>query len=131
MGEPLGGLVVPNCVSKPYVINDLSCSAREIIPGWYAQAVWKGEKPTDISAALRPVGNQIKVEPEEGDWSHGNYPKTDKVKREECVEDGSSVESLKSVENEPVCPNCKVLKRKCLSGQEVRYIRPQSEQVLN
>jgi len=28
-----------------------------------------------------------------------------------------------------VCSNCKVLKRKCLSGQKVRYIRPQSEQV--
>ena len=30
-----------------------------------------------------------------------------------------------------VCSNCKVLKRKCLSGQKVRYIRPQSEQVFN
>ena len=39
--------------------------------------------------------------------------------------DGSSVESLKYMAL--VCPNCKVPKRRCLSGQEVRYIR--SEQV--
>ena len=135
VGDPLGGIVVPKSwpkgASKPFEINNPGCDAREITPTWYAQAVWKGEKPTDISAALRPVGNQIKVEQEKEDWSHGNYSKTDKVKREECVEDGSSVENLKSKENEPVCPNCKVFKRKCLSGQEVRYIRPQSEQVLN
>jgi len=50
-----------------------------------------------------------------------------KVKEEDSV---ISVESLKSNKpKEAVCSNCKVLKRKCLIGQEVRYIRPQSEQV--
>ena len=43
-----------------------------------------------------------------------------KVKEDDCV---SSLERLKSKE-EPVCSNCKVLKRNCLIGQEVRYIKP-------
>jgi hypothetical protein len=65
VGDPLGGLVVPHSASKPYVINDPSCDASEITPGWYAQAVWKGEKPTDVCAALRPGGNQMKQEEKE------------------------------------------------------------------
>ena len=80
VGDPLGGLVVPHSASKPYVINDprqaelsqimnkyfcLSCDASEITPGWYAQAVWKGEKPNDACAAPRPGGNLVKQEERE------------------------------------------------------------------
>ena len=36
----------------------------------------------------------------------------------------SSVERLKSKKGKSVCSNCKVLKRKCLIGQEVCYIMP-------
>ena len=57
------------------------------------------------------------------------------TEKEELLRDLSSsvstVGSLKSKDEESVCTNCKVLKSKCLSGQEVRYIRPQSEQVFN
>ena len=69
-----------------------------------------------------------------GTGSKGEKADQDRCCNENKVKEGdsvstSSVERLASEENKPVCSNCKVLKRKCLSGQEVRYIRPQSEQV--
>ena len=132
VGDPLGGLVVPNGVPKPYVIDDPGCDTREVIPGWWAQAVWKGKKPSDICAALRPVGNQVVVVQEreiEPEADQGKCCSENKVK-EGVDDDGKIVESLTPKEDKAVCSNCKVLKGKCLSGQEVRYIRPQSEQVL-
>ena len=45
VGDTVSGLVVSHSDSKSYKIDDLSC---EITPTWYAQAIWKGEKPDDL-----------------------------------------------------------------------------------
>ena len=75
VGDPMSAVVVPHSASKPYVINDprfttLCCpnfaynystsgDTSEITPAWYAQAVWKGEKPSDVGASLKPGGSQV------------------------------------------------------------------------
>ena len=69
------------------------------------------------------VVQEIEPEADQGMCCCGN-------KMKEGMDDKKSGESFKSKENKKVCSNCKVLKGKCLSGQEVRYIRNQLEQVL-
>ena len=45
----------------PNFANSFSSSGdtSEITPAWYAQAVWKGEKPSDVGASLKPGGSQV------------------------------------------------------------------------
>ena len=45
----------------PNFANNYSTSGdtSEITPAWYAQAVWKGEKPSDVGASLKPGGSQV------------------------------------------------------------------------
>ena len=50
VGETLSGLVVPCQENKAYRIEELQC---ELQPGWYAQAVWKGEKPLEVEYSLQ------------------------------------------------------------------------------
>ena len=42
-----------------------------------------------------------------------------------------SMESVKLQEKTEVCPNCKVLRNRCLGGQEVRFIQPQQVFIFN
>ena len=53
VGDTVGGLVVPHTDSKSYVIHDPSSVSSSITPCWYAQAVWKGERPPDLGCQGR------------------------------------------------------------------------------
>ena len=140
--------LLDNCTSmlasKLNTADDVAQFAREVSKDT-CRAPLAIKLLAGMSTCVKSQGVQDNVDTVEN-WQ--TDPKADQgmccngnvVKEEDCVGQRlmttrsmthSSVESLKSKEKEPVCSNCKVLKRKCLSGQEVRYIRPQSQQVFN
>ena len=45
VGDPISGLAGPITEPKPYKLEALG---TEITPGWYAQIVWKGERPGEV-----------------------------------------------------------------------------------
>lgn len=63
-GDEVGALVVPHIDSKTYTItNARSGAVSKVIPGWYAQAVWKGERPDEVCLVSKDVVSKL-PEPE-------------------------------------------------------------------
>ena len=61
VGDRLGALVVAHQECKSYRLEDLNI---ETTPGWYAVAVWKGDKPEEVSSTCLGEEGKIKTEQE-------------------------------------------------------------------
>lgn len=60
VGDTVTGLITPRVGARPYVVNTDNKEQLTIEPAWYAEHIWKGEKPAEmLSKEVKAGGGEV------------------------------------------------------------------------
>jgi len=63
VGDTLTGLLTPRSGARPYVLNADDKEPLTIEPAWYAEHIWKGEKPSFLCQEANKSSSEVLVSP--------------------------------------------------------------------